>query len=168
MPEVDVGSTVIRLLGKSVGHCAFALSAQSRGVGIIKVVDNASAGLIDELPKHFFDGSQIGIEIEVFFLNVENEGVLGMKATQRAIAFVAFGNEIFAPGIPMRVRSENWNFSAHIVGRMQSAFTKHMYRHSGGGRFPMHSGDHNPALRLHNRSEGFGAAEHRFSATVRS
>ena len=70
MPQLDVGSTVIRLLGKSVGDCAFALAAQSRGVRIVNVVENASAGLIDQLRKHFFDSREIGIEIEVFFLDV--------------------------------------------------------------------------------------------------
>ena len=38
-----------------------------------------------------------------------------MKAAQRAVAFVAFGNEIFTALVPIRVRSENRNFSAHIV-----------------------------------------------------
>src|SRR5215469_13789629 len=115
MPQLDVGSTIIRLLGKSVGDCAFALSAQSRGVRIINVIENASAGLIDQLRKDFFDGREIGIKIEVFLLDVQNECMLGMKAAQRAVTLVAFGNEMFAARVPIRVRTEDWNFSAHIV-----------------------------------------------------
>src|SRR4029077_16577919 len=90
-----------------------------------------------------------------------------MKAAQCAVAFVAFGNEIFAPLVPIRVRSENRNFSAHIVRRMQSAFAKHMCRHCGSGCFAVHSGDHNAALGLHDRGDGFRATEQRFSATAR-
>src|SRR6266576_6843556 len=90
-----------------------------------------------------------------------------MKAAQRAVAFVAFGNEILAARVPIRVRSENWNFSADIVRRMQSAFTKHMCRHCRSGCFAMHSGDHNAALGPHDCSDGFRATEQRFSATAR-
>src|SRR5437588_1701145 len=90
-----------------------------------------------------------------------------MKAAQRAIAFVAFGNEIFAARVPMRVRPENRNFSAHVVRRMQSAFAKHMCRHCGGCAFAMHSGDHNAALGLHDCSNGFRATEQRFCGTAR-
>src|SRR5919107_6194633 len=103
----------------------------------------------------------------MLFLDVQNDCVLRMKAAQRAVAFVAFGNKIFAARVPIRVRSENWNFSAHIVRRMQSAFTKHMCRHCGSGCFAMHSGDHNAALGLHDCSDRFSAAEQRFSATAR-
>ena len=59
------------------GHRAFALAAQSRGVRIVNVVENASAGLIDQLRKHFFDSREIGIEVEVFFLDVQDECALG-------------------------------------------------------------------------------------------
>src|SRR5438046_10275925 len=90
-----------------------------------------------------------------------------MKAAQRAVAFVAFGNEIFAALVPIRVRSENRNFSAHIVRRMQSALAKHMCRHCGSGCFAMHSGDHNAALGLHDCSDGFRSTVQRLSPTAR-
>src|SRR4051794_9480857 len=90
-----------------------------------------------------------------------------MKAAQSAVAFVAFRNEIFAAFVPIRVRSQDRNFSAHIVRRMQSAFAKDMGRHGGGGCLAMHSGDHNPAFGLHDCSDGFRATEKQFSATAR-
>src|SRR6476661_7986770 len=90
-----------------------------------------------------------------------------MKAAQRAVAFVAFGNEIFAALVPIGVRTEDWNFSAHVMRRMQSAFAKHMCRHCGRGCFAMHSGDHNAALGSHDCSDGFSAAEQRFSTAAR-
>jgi hypothetical protein len=93
--------------------------------------------------------------------------VLGVKAAQRSVAFVAFGNEIFATRIPKRVCSEDWNLSADIVRWMQSAFTKNMCSHCRCCRFAMHSGDHNAALGLHDCSDSFRAAEQWFSATSR-
>src|SRR4029079_18981636 len=90
-----------------------------------------------------------------------------MKAAQRAVAFVAFGNEIFATLVPIRIRSEDGNFSANIMGWMQSAFPKDMGRHGGSGCFAMHSGDHNPAFDLHDCSDGFRATVKQFSATGR-
>src|SRR4029077_10067410 len=91
-----------------------------------------------------------------------------MKAAQCAVAFVAFGNEIFTALVPIRVRSENRNFSAHIVRWMKSAFAKHMRGHCRSGRFAVHSGDHNATLGLHDCSDGFGATEQWFSATTRA
>src|SRR5262245_3517982 len=104
----------------------------------------------------------------MFFLDVENEGVLRVKAAQRAVAFVSFGNEVFAARVPMRVCSENWNFSADIVRRMQAAFAKHVCSHCGRSCFAMHSGDHDAALGLHDCSDGFRPAGQRFSGTPRS
>jgi len=48
----------------------FALCAQSRGVRIINVVENYSAGLLDQLRKHFLDSREIRIKIEVFFFDI--------------------------------------------------------------------------------------------------
>src|SRR4030095_2565719 len=90
-----------------------------------------------------------------------------MKAAQCAVAFVAFGNEIFTARAPIGVPSEDRNFSAQIVRRMQSAFTKHMCRHCRCRRFAMHSGDHNAALGPHNGGDGLRAAQPRVSATAR-
>src|ERR1700757_1418365 len=74
---------------------------------------------------------------------------------------------MFAARVPISVRSENWNFSAHIVRRMQPAFTKHMCRHRGRGCLAMHSRDHNAALGLHDCGDGFRAPEQRSSQTAR-
>src|SRR6188472_1240194 len=90
-----------------------------------------------------------------------------MEEAQRAVAFVAFGNEIFASLIPKRVRSENWNFSAHIVRRVQSPFAQYVRRHCGSSCFAVHSGNHNAALGSHNGSDGFRATVQRLSAITR-
>src|SRR6187401_788018 len=90
-----------------------------------------------------------------------------MKAAQRAVAFVAFGNAIFATLVPIRIRSEDGNISANIMGWMQSAFPKDMGRHGGSGCFAMHSGDHKPAFGLHDCSDGFRSTVKQFSATAR-
>ena len=91
-----------------------------------------------------------------------------MKGAQRAVAFVSFNDEIFPARIPMRVGSEDWNFRADVVGRMQSASAKRVCRHCGRGRFTVHSGDHNAALGLHDCSDGFGPAEQWLSGITSS
>src|SRR5213594_3921733 len=49
----------------------------------------------------------------MLFLDIQDEAVLRMEAAQGAIAFVTFGDEIFAARVPVRVRSENWNFGTN-------------------------------------------------------
>ena len=59
----------------------------------------------------------------------------------------------------MRVGSEDRNFRADVVGRMQSASAKHVCRHCGRSRFAVHAGDDNAALGLHDCSDGFRPAQ---------
>jgi hypothetical protein len=82
----------------------------------------------------------------VLLFNVQNEDVLGVKATQRPIAFVAFRNKIFAARIPMRIASENRNFCTDVMRRMEPGFAQNVRCHRGGGRFSMHSCNDDPAL----------------------
>src|SRR5438067_10090019 len=67
----------------------------------------------------------------------------------------------------MRICSQDWNFSANIVGGMQATFAQHVCRHSGGGRFAMHPSDYNSALGIHDCGECFGASDQRFPEIVR-
>src|SRR5262249_60688498 len=67
----------------------------------------------------------------------------------------------------MRVGAEDWNFSANILRRMQSTFAQNVRGHCRCGGFAMHSGDDNPALRLHNCCYGFRAAGQRLAAMAR-
>ena len=129
VPQLDIDAAIMGVLRKSVGDSAFAFPTQSSGVRIVNVVENCSARLLDELPKHFFNRSQVGIKIQMLFLDVQNEGVLGMEAAQGAVAFVSFSNKIFAAPIPVCIGSENWNFGADVMRRMESAFAQHVCRH---------------------------------------
>ena len=79
--------------------------------------------------KDFFDGGEIRIKIKMLFLDIQDEAVLRMEAAQGAIAFVTFGDEIFAARVPVRVRSENWNFGAHVIRRMQFTFAQDVSCH---------------------------------------
>ena len=99
----------------------------------------------------------------MFFFDIQNESVLGMEAAQSAIAFVAFSDKIFAAWVPVRVRSENRNFGANVMGWMQAAFAQNVRRHCRGSCFAMHSGDNNAALRAHDCGEGFRATDDGFS-----
>ena len=113
--------------------------------------------MCDEGGKDFFDRGKIGVKIEVLFLDVQNEGVFGMKIFQSTVAFVSFGHKIFSSGVPVRITPENRNLGADIMRRMQSAFAQNVRAHGGGSCFSMHAGDDNAALSTHDRSQRFGA-----------
>ena len=93
----------------------------------------------------------------MLLLDIQNQDMFGMKTANRAVALVPFGHKIFAARIPMRVLSEDRNFRADVMRRMQPALAQDMRRHGRGGRFAMHAGDDDPALSLHDRGERFGA-----------
>ena len=65
----------------------------------------------------------------------------------------------------MRVRTEQRNFRANIVRRMQPAFAQDMRRHGGRRRLAMHACDHDSALARHDRGQRLGAADQRLSAS---
>ena len=99
----------------------------------------------------------------MFFLDIQNEGVLGVKAAQCAVAFVSLGNKIFTALVPVRVGSEDRNFGADIMGRVESAFAQYVCGHCRGCRFAMHSSDNNPALGSHDCRQGFRATHDRLT-----
>ncbi len=82
-----------------------------------------------------------------------------LEKTQRPIALVALGHEIFAPCIPMGVRAEQRNFRSNIVRRVQSSFAQDMRRHGGSRRLAMHARDHDPAFARHDRRQRLGPAD---------
>ena len=91
-----------------------------------------------------------------------------MKAAQGPIAFISFGDEIFAARIPVGVYSENRNLGANVMRWMRTAFAQNMRRHCRGCRFAVHSGDDDAAFTAHNCSQGFRATHDRFSRIART
>ena len=63
----------------------------------------------------------------------------------------------------MRIAFEKRNFCTDVMRRMEPGFAQNVRCHRGGGRFPMHSCNDDPALALHNGGQGFGATHGRFS-----
>src|ERR1700704_1157948 len=110
------------------------LPANPPGVRVVRAIKNRAAGLIEQLGKDLFDGGEVGIKIEMFLLDVEDERMLRGEEPDGAIAFIAFGHEIFAAGIPMRIRTEQRNLSTDVVGRVRAAFPQNMCRHGGRWR----------------------------------
>ena len=82
-----------------------------------------------------------------------------MEKLERAVALVAFRDEIFAARIPMRIAPENRNFRAHIMRRMQPAAAQDVRGHGRGCRLAVHPRDDDAALPKHDRSERFGAPD---------
>ena len=104
----------------------------------------------------------------MLLLDIQNERVLGMKERDRAVALVAFGHEIFAARIPVRVRAENRNFRADVMRRMQSAFAQDVRGHRRGRRLAVHSGDDDAAFAPHDGGERFGATHGWLAAIARA
>src|SRR5438034_4984358 len=97
----------------------------------------------------------------MLFLNVENDRVLWMEKLERAVALIAFRDEIFAARIPMRIAPENRNFCADIMRRMELTAAQDVRGHGRGRRLAVHPGDDDAALPVHDPSEGFRAPDRR-------
>src|SRR5437016_14545472 len=89
--------------------------------------------------KDPFDFRQVFIKIEMFRLDIQNQDMFGMKTTNGAVALVPFGHKKFTTRIPVRVLSEDRNFRADVMRRMQPALAQDMCGHSRGGGFTMHA-----------------------------
>src|SRR5438309_1045942 len=83
--------------------------------------------------------------------------MFGMKTANGAVALVSFGHKKLTTRVPMRVLSEDRNFGADVMRRVQSAFAQDMRGHGRGGGFAVHAADNDSAFPLHDRSQRFGA-----------
>src|SRR5437867_13228388 len=90
-------------------------------------------------------------------LDIQNQDMFGMETPNGAIALISFSHEKFPSRVPMRVLSEDRNFGADVMRRMQSAFAQDMCGHGRGGGFAVHAADDDSAFPLHDRSQRFGA-----------
>src|SRR5205085_4663459 len=98
------------------------LSADPPGVDVVSAIENRATGLIKKLAKDLVDGGEIDIKIEMLFLDVKDERMFRIEEADGAVALIAFGHKILAAWIPMRIRTEQGNLSANIVGWVGSAF----------------------------------------------
>src|SRR5262245_20310566 len=78
---------------KPVRHRSWTSRHQFRQTGVISTEDQATSGLIGELAKLALDGVEVRVEVEVFGIDVQEDGVLWVEGAQRAIAFVRFDHE---------------------------------------------------------------------------
>src|SRR5207302_11433532 len=118
--------------------------------------------------KDPFDFRQVFIKIEMFQLDIQNQDMFGMKTTNGAVALVAFGHKKFTTRIPVRVLSEDRNFRADVMRRMQPALAQDMCGTSRGGGFTMHAADMDPALSLHDLGARFGTRGRSWFQLVRA
>src|SRR5438874_13468255 len=106
--------------------------------------------------KDSFDFRQVFVKIEMFRLDIQNQDMFGMRTTNGAVALVPFGHKKLTTRIPVRVLSEDRNFRADVMRRVQPALTPDMCGYSRGGGFTMHAADNDPALSLPDCGERFG------------
>ena len=59
--------------------------------------------------------SEVAVVVEVFFLDVEEDGVRGVVEDESAVAFVAFCDEVGAFVVPVGVGAEEGDFCADVV-----------------------------------------------------
>ncbi len=166
--KVDIGAAIIRRGREAEGNGTWPRPANPRGMLVIHTIKNGAGSLIEQLGKDRFDRGEVRIKIEVLFLNVQNEGVLGFEITQRPVALIAFRDEIFAAPVPVRVRAEERNLRADIMGRMQSALAQNVRGHGGRCRLAVHPGDDNSALARHDRGERPRTAHRRLAGKTRA
>ena len=114
--------------------------------------------MVDEAFVNGIDCSEILVKIEMLWLDVEHDGVLRVVVDECSIALIALGNKPLAFGVPACVCSQNRNFRAHIVTRLEAPGAEDMGNHGRSGRFAVHAADHDAFLRVHDRSQCIGAA----------
>ena len=85
--------------------------------------------MVDEAFVNGIDGRQILVEIQMFRLDVENDGVLRVVVDECSVALIALGDKPFAFGVPACVCSQNRNFRAHIVAGLEASGAEDMGRH---------------------------------------
>ena len=101
--------------------------------------------MIDEFGINRIDSSEIFIKIQMLWFDVQYDRMTGMVIDESAIALVSLGDKIFTLRVPAGIGAQNRNFRANIVRWLESASSKHVGSHRGGGCFSMHAAD-NDAL----------------------
>ena len=157
--QLETGRAIARRIAEAIGNCPGVRAANPRRVQIVGAIKNRAFGLNEQFREDLLDRGEVLVIVEVLFFDIENERVLRMEKLQRAVALVAFRDEIFAARIPVRVAAENRNFRADVMRRMQAAFAQNVRRHRGRRRLAVHPRDDDPALAEHDRGERFGAAD---------
>jgi hypothetical protein len=103
--------------------------AEPRRVRVVRAIEDVAACLAEELIEHRLDRREVRVVIEMLLLDVQHDGVLGMVKRERAVTLIAFGDEVLALRIPVRVRAENGNLRADVVRRVQAADFQDVRRH---------------------------------------
>ena len=120
---------------------------------IVRAIKHEAGCLIEELGKDRFDRGDVRIKIEMFLLDVQDEGMFRFEKAQGAVALIAFRDEIFAARIPVRVRAEDRNLRADVMRRMAPALAQNVRRHRGSRGLAMHAGDDDSAFARHDRGQ---------------
>lgn len=129
------------------------------GDGVFGAVDPVLRGLAEELGEHGFDGVDAVVVVEVFGFDVEDDGVGGAEVDEGAVAFIAFGDEEGAFGVPVGVGAEDGDFGADVVGGMHLAVAEDVGGEGGGGGLAVGASDDDAVFDGHDGGEGFGAAD---------
>ena len=102
----------------------------------------------------------------MFGFDVEDDGVGGAEVDEGAVAFIAFGDEEGAFGVPVGVGAEDGDFGADVVRGMHLAVAEDVGGEGGGGGLAVGAGDDDAVLHGHDGGEGFGAADERDASAV--
>ena len=104
-------------------------AAHARRMAVVRGVDDLPARLTQQLIEDHLDRREVGVIVEVLFLDVQHDGVLGMVKRQRAVAFITLSHKKLTLRIPVRIRPQDRNLRADVMRRMQPADFQHMGRH---------------------------------------
>ena len=122
--------------------------------------------MIEQLGKDRFDRGDVHVKIQMFLLDIQDEGMFRFEKAQRAVALIALRDKIFAARIPVCVRAEDRNLRADVMRRMRPALAQNVRRHRGGRRLAVHAGDDDSAFACHDRGQRFRAADERLSSSA--
>ena len=101
--QVDVSPAIVRIWREAKGNGARTRATNPHGVQIVGTIKDRSRCLIHQLREDSLDRSEVGIEIEMLFLDIQDQRVFRFEEAQRSIAFIAFRHEILTAWVPVCV-----------------------------------------------------------------
>ncbi len=103
---------------------------------------------------------QVPVVVQVFPVQVGDDGDLGGEKREGAVGLIGFGYKIFAPAQD-GVGPQTVPDGPHHHGGVQAPGSEDRGGHGGGGGLAVHAGDRHLGMTLHEPGQHFAPAQHR-------
>ncbi len=122
--------------------------------------------VLDEIAERLLHGLERFEVIEMFGIDIGDDGHVCRQFQKRAVALIGFHHHPFARA-KARIGAVSIDDAAIDDGRIEIAGIEQRRDHRGGGRLAVGSGDGDAGLEPHQFGQHFGAAHHRHATAAR-